>query len=86
MKNTEIISATKARELTIESIENDDKCLIPIMNKIKEAIKKKQYYCYIAGSTSEYVIDKLHTLGYKTKFIQGDFRDPRETDVYEITW
>ena len=54
--------------------------------EISEAAKKKQYNCYINGSTPDYIIKKLHSLGYKTNYIKGDFRDPREQDLYEIHW
>ena len=86
MSEIEIISAIRAHELTKESIESDNECLGPIMNKIKEATKKKKYSCYISGATPDYIIQKLQILGYKTQYIKGDFRDPRETDIYEISW
>lgn len=81
-----IITAAEAHEQTVQAIKDDDSVLIPIMTKIKEAIKQKDYHCYIKGNTPDYVIQKLQTLGYKTEFIKGDFRDPRETDIYKIMW
>ena len=82
----EVIDAKAAHQLTDKEINDDMECLKPIMGKIKEAIKQKKYNCYISGSTKDYVIDKLKTLGFKIKLDKGDFRDPRESDVYEISW
>jgi len=86
MTGEEIISAQEAHDLTKETIDNDIKCLIPIMNKIKEATKKMQYHCYIGAPIPDYVLQKLAILGYKTKLEKGDPRDPRETDNYLISW
>ena len=84
--NNIIIDAKMAHQMTDKEIHDDVECLKPIMTKIKDAIKQKKYECYISGSTKDYIIDKLHKLGFKTTFMQGDFRDPRESDVYEISW
>ena len=86
MTGEEIISAQEAHELTKETIDNDIKCLIPIMNKIKEAAKKMQYHCYIMAPIPDYVLQKLSILGYKTKLENRDSRDPRETAYYTISW
>jgi hypothetical protein len=86
MTGEEIISAQEAHDLTKETIDNDVKCLIPIMNRIKEAAKKMQYHCYISAPIPDYVLQKLAILGYKTKLEKGDSRDPRETDNYLISW
>lgn len=85
-KEDNIIDANLAHQMTDKKINDDIDCLKPIMNKIKEAINQKKYSCYISGSTKGYVIGKLNLLGYKTKLIQADPRDPRETDIYEISW
>lgn len=86
MNEIELLSAADAHKMTDTARENDLESLKPILKKISEAAQKKQYYCYIDGSTPDYIIQKLHILGYKTKFIKGDFRDPRETDIYEVIW
>ena len=86
MADNKIYSADKAREMTDNTIKLDDSELYPIMDKIKEATKKKEYCCYISGCTKDYIIDKLHALGYKTKLHNGCPSDPRERDVYEISW
>ena len=86
MNEIELISASDAHKMTDEARENDLESLKPILKKISEAAKKKQYNCYINGSTPDYIIKKLHSLGYKTNYIKGDFRDPREQDLYEIHW
>ena len=86
MCENEIISATMARQLTNQAIKEDTECLKLIMNKIRDFAAKKQYYCYISGTTPDYIIKKLNDLGYKTKLQKGDPRDPREQDNYCISW
>ena len=86
MTGEEIISAQEAHDLTKETIDNDTKYLIPIMNKIKEAAKKMQYHCYIMAPIPDYVLQKLAALGYGYKLENGDPRDPRETAYYIISW
>ena len=86
MDENEIISATMARQLTDQAIKEDIECLKPIMDKIRDIAKKKQYYCYISGTTPDYVIKKLNDLGYKITLEKGDPRDPREKDLYLISW
>ena len=81
-----LLNAQEARKLTDDIINADIECLVPIMNKIKEAAKQHKYSCYINGSTPNYVMQKLAVLGYKTKLEKGDPRDPREQDLYEIHW
>ena len=86
MEQNEIINADKARNLTIEAIQKDDTLLYPIMDKIRAAIQKKEFSCYISGCTPDYVIQKLLSLGYKMKFHKGCPSDPREQDIYEVSW
>lgn len=86
MEQKEILNADKARNLTREVIQKDDTVLYPIMDKICAAIQKKEFSCYISGCTPDYVIQKLSSLGYKTKFHKGYTCDPREQDIYEISW
>lgn len=86
MCENEIISATMARQFTDQAIKEDTECLKPIMNKIRDFAAKKQYYCYISGTTPDYIIKKLNDLGYKTKLQKGDPRDTREQDNYCISW
>lgn len=81
-----IFNADEARKMTADAIEKDDSVLYPIMERIQAAIAKKEYSCYYTGLIQDYVIDKLHKLGYKTKFFQGDCSDPRDSDYYEISW
>lgn len=86
MENLEILTAEEARNRTKQNIELDDSVLYPIMERIKEAICKKQYVCYVSAPLESYVIDKLHKLGYKTEYMQCDQYGPRETDMYRIMW
>ena len=87
MEDIEIIDANEARRLTKEAINKDNSVLKPIMEKIKKAINNKEYYCYISGTTSEYVIDKLHALGYQTQYLTNfDFNDPHSTPLYKVMW
>lgn len=86
MENPKILTAEEARKLTKQNIELDDTVLYPIMEKIKEAISKKQYVCYVSAPLESYVLDKLHKLGYNTEYMQCDRDDPRETNMYKIMW
>ena len=87
MEQKEIINADKARNLTREAIQKGEiKQLYQAMNEIREAIKVKQFSCYISGRTSDYVIQKLISLGYKTKFHKGVRGDTHNEDRYDISW
>ena len=86
MEQKEILRADEARDLTREVIRKDDTVLYPIMDKIRAAAQKKEFSCYISGCTPDYVIQKLLSLGYKTKFHKGCQSDPREQDIYEVSW
>lgn len=82
----EFITAEQAKKLLEKEIENDNQCLIPIMESIKNAIKQKRNYAYISEGTQDYVIDKLRNLGYKVRLEKASPGDPRETDMYEVKW
>ena len=87
MEQKEIINADKARDLTREAIQKGEiKQLYRAMNEIREAIKDKQFSCYISGRTSDYVIQKLISLGYKTKFHKDVRGDSHNEDRYDISW
>lgn len=86
MPDFKIFSADKARQMTKDAIKLDDSKLYPIMEKIRQATQKKQFCCYISGGTPDYVLEKLRNLGYATRLEKGCPDDPREHDVYEITW
>lgn len=81
----QIISAKEAIDLTNKEIQNDDSDLIPIMEKIKEAIKKKDFHCYYNRDIKEYTKDKLKTLGYSVEHCKGGGVQ-REPDYYKISW
>ena len=84
-KDIDIISAAHAHKMTDDIRDKDIECLEPIMKKIKEAIAKKDYHCYIS-SMEDYVKKKLINLGYNVDYIPGDPRDPRECSMYKISW
>ena len=86
MNDFEIISANEAYKMTTDSIDKDNSVLKPIMEKIKKAINMKEYHCYIDGSTPEIILNKLVNRGYKVQLIKADPRDPRESDIYKVTW
>ena len=48
MPDFKIFSADKARQMTKDAIKLDDSELYPIMEKIRQASQKKQFYCYIS--------------------------------------
>ena len=78
-----ILTADDARKMTKDAIDRDDSVLYPIMEKIEAAIAKKEFSCYLTGVVQDYVIEKLHKLGYTTKLFHGDYSEP---DYYEISW
>ena len=42
---------------------------------------------YLTGVVKDYVIEKLHKLGYTTKLFHGDYSDPLNCgDYYEVSW
>mgnify|MGYP001776433288 CR=1 FL=1 len=87
MEQKEIIDADKARNLTNEAIQKGKiKELYRAMDEIHEAIKSKKFSCYISGRTSDYVIQKLISLEYKTKFHKGVRGDTHNEDRYDISW
>lgn len=72
MDDVNIFSASKARKMLENEMEKDNECLIPIMELIKKAIKRKETFCYIKNE-KEYVLNKLRKLGYKvSEEIPGD--------------
>lgn len=81
--DNKILTADDARRMTKDIIEKDDSVLLPIMEKIQAAIAKKEFSCYLTGVVKDYVIEKLHKLGYTTKLFHGDYNNP---DYYEISW
>lgn len=80
-----IISAKEAAALTKKEITTDDSDLLPIMDVIHNAIKRKEYHCHFSGILRDYTKDKLKRLGYKVVFYKGS-SDQREPDYYEISW
>lgn len=80
-----IISAKEAAELTAEEIANDNSDLLPIMDVIRNAIKRKEYYCHFSGIIRDYTKVKLNDLGYKIEFCKGG-GNQREPDYYKISW
>ena len=81
-----IISAKEAAELTKKEIISDDSDLLPIMDVIRNAIKRKEYYCHFSGGyIKDYTKDKLKRLGYKIEFCRGS-GNQREPDYYKISW
>lgn len=84
MEEIKIFSANEARKMLETEIENDNKCLIPIMEVIKKAIKRKENCCYI-NDEKEYVLNKLRELGYKvSELIPGD--RPFDSSNRKISW
>jgi hypothetical protein len=81
----QIISAQEAIDLTNKEIQTDDSDLLPIMDVIRNAIKRKEYYCHFSGIIREYTKDKLKKLGYKVEYCKGG-GDQREPDYYKISW
>lgn len=81
---TAIISAAEARKLLDKEIEEDNSCLLPIMERIQLAIKRKENHCYI-NNEKEHVLNKLAKLGYTiSDIIKGD--RPSDPDSRKISW
>ena len=85
MDDIKVFSANKAREMLKDEIENDNICLIPIMDRIQRAIKRKENCCYINSNEKEYVLNKLRELGYTVSdIIKGDRYF--DNDTRKISW
>lgn len=80
-----IISAKEASELTNKEIANDNSDLLPIMDIIRRAIKRKEYYCHFSGIIKDYTKDKLLRLGYEVEYNNGG-ENAREPSYYKISW
>lgn len=80
----QIISAEEAKEMVKAEMERDNTELIQVMDNIRKAIKRKDYYCYTAGTLHDYTVDKLKALGYKIEYMSGDSQ--REPACHKITW
>lgn len=57
-----------------------------VLNNIKEAVRKNQM-----STTCHFTIDdiakkQIEARGFKVEYNQGDFRDPRDSGYYTITW
>jgi len=84
MNDVNIFSASEARKMLENEIKKDNSCLIPIMERIQKAIKRKEDCCYI-NDEKEYVLDKLRELGYKvSEVIPGD--RPFDISNRKISW
>lgn len=84
MEEIKIFSANEAREMLENEIKEDNKCLLPIMERIQKAIKRKENCCYI-NNEKEYVLNKLRELGYKvSELIPGD--RPFDSSNRKISW
>lgn len=81
----DIISAKEANELTSSEIQKDASDLMPIMERIKAAIKKKDYHCYYSKVINDYTKKKLNDLGYKVEYCKGG-GSQFEPDFYKISW
>ena len=82
--STAIISATKARKLLNKEIEEDNSCLLPIMERIRLAIKRKDNHCYI-NNENDHVLNKLVKLGYT---VSGVIKEDRffHLNIRKISW
>lgn len=80
----QIISAEEAKEMVKAEMERDDTELIQVMDNIRKAIKRKDYYCHTAATLHDYTVDKLKALGYKIEYMPGDSQ--REPACHKITW
>lgn len=80
-----VITAREAAELTKQKIEDDISDLIPIMDSIRNAIDRKEYYCHYSGVLKDYTKKKLEDLGYKIEYCKGG-GSQFEPDFYQISW
>lgn len=80
-----VISARDAAELTRQKIADDISDLIPIMDSIRNAIERKEYYCHFSGIIRDYTKKKLEDLGYKVEYYKGGGTQ-LEPDYYKISW
>lgn len=85
-KNVEkVITAREAAELTKQKIADDNSDLFPIMDSIRNAIERKEYYCHYSGVLKDYTKKKLEDFGYKVEYFKSG-GDAREPDYYKISW
>ena len=80
-----IITAREAAELTKQKIADDNSDLLPIMDSIRNAIERKEYYCNYSGVLKDYTKKKLEDLGYKVEYCKGG-GSQLEPDFYKIYW
>lgn len=81
-----ILTADEAKNLTRQSIYNDDSVLYPVMEKIKKAAEEKKFFCYVDAPLDDIVIEKLRNLKYQVSYVESDKGDPRGCDMYRIRW
>ena len=85
MHKRKILSAHEAREKLNKVLENDEKELGEIMDKIEAAINRKQNYVNVSANIGQHTISKLQVLGYRVSdIIKGD--RPFDPDTREISW
>ncbi len=85
-KKINLISAKDAYIMTTDIIDNDSQYINFIMQKIKNAIKDKKYYCVIYKSLPVHIISKLEEAGYFVENIEPDFREVNTNHAYKISW
>ena len=83
--NDRIIDAQTAYDRTYNEIQSDFSDVIPIMDLIEKAIKRKQFYCHYSGEFNNYTEDKLNALGFTVNHIAGSISQ-REPDYWIISW
>jgi len=85
VRKRKILSASQAREKLNKVIEEDNKELEDIMEKIDAAINRKQDYVHISSTVKTYTLGKLQQLGYRVGDIEKGDR-PFDPDTRKISW
>lgn len=78
----EILTATKAREMTFENIGDDE--IEKVMEKIYESIKLGNFNCIYPSELSYSTIVKLRDIGYNVKKVS--FKESFPYIETKISW
>ena len=81
------VTAEWARKTADTVLGNEaKKQLETCLQRIDEEAKKNKRNVSVSCSINDVAKKELESRGFKVDYFQGDFRDPRETGYFQISW
>ena len=87
MDNYKHVTAEWARKTADTVLGNEaKKQLEPCLQRIDEEAKKNKRSVSVSCNINDVAKKELESRGFKLKWYDGDFRDPRESGYWTIEW